>query len=281
VFLGPAAWLTGLGLPPVDVLEALRFGAGVAGEAGLGPPAGQAGAGGESAARWIHLYAVTVGVAVVLPRLMLAAVAAVQAHRRERHFALDLGDPYYRRLLGGFALGPVRLRVVPYSTTLGEPAQAGMRDLARVLLGEDAELALRPAVPYGAEDRAADGLAVADPHTPLTVALFALAATPETENHGTFLDRLRAGVGGALAVVVDTSGYLNRLGGADEAGARARVQERGALWRAFCIARGVPVVCVDLTALDAEARAAIERALGGAASPLAVMAAVNGALAAR
>src|SRR5690606_2460826 len=54
--LGPASALTGLALPDAPALADLRFDAGP----------------GERAARWIHLYAVSVALYVLLPRLLLA-----------------------------------------------------------------------------------------------------------------------------------------------------------------------------------------------------------------
>jgi hypothetical protein len=244
-FLGPASQLSGLPLPSVDDLAAIRF---------------SAGSGGENAARWIHLYAITVGAVVIVPRLLLAAAAALMEHRRARTFTLDFAQPYFRRLLGGLATtGPVRLRVAPYSYTVDEAAQAGLREVAKKLLGDDADLALRPPIAFGAEESASEGLRATDPQVPLTVAVFSLAATPESENHGVFLERLRAALASHLAVIVDEAGYRLRLGA--QAGAAERLAERRNTWLSFCSARRIAAMCIDLSAPDL---VGVERELGPA-----------------
>jgi len=244
-FLSPAAHLLGIAFPSVAEIAALRF-----------PSAT-----GENAARWIHLYSVTVGAVVIVPRLLLALVAAWRERRLSSRVPVDLDAPYFRRLLGPFARGKVRLRVVPYSYTIDEASIAGLRAVAGRLLGDDVELLLSPSVAYGDERSSREGLAVADPQVPLTIALFSLAATPEGENHGAFIDALRAALAAGrksqFAVIVDEAGYRRRLG----AQSAERVAERRQAWQSFCAARGLAVACVDLSDPDL---ASVERELAAA-----------------
>ncbi len=243
--LGPAAALLGLSFPSVEEIAAIRF---------------PASAGGERAAQWIHLHALTVLLAVIVPRLLLFALAALHERRHSRHVPLDLQAPYFRRLLGPLRSGEVRLRVVPYSHTVDEGAAHGLRALAQRLLGEGAGLTLAPSVAYGDEARAAQGVLAADPQVPLTLGLFSLAATPEAENHGEFLATLRralaaprsgdAPAGSAMAILVDEASYRRRLGTDSGTGAAARLEERREAWRAFGATRGLAVACVDLAAPD-------------------------------
>jgi hypothetical protein len=80
--LGPASTITGIALPEAPAFEALRFSAGP----------------GVNAAPWLHLYAVTVGLVVLLPRLALALGNRwLEAHLAAR-FPLPLGEPYFRGL---------------------------------------------------------------------------------------------------------------------------------------------------------------------------------------
>jgi hypothetical protein len=79
----------------------------------------------------------------------------------------------------------------------------------------------------------------------LVVALFNLAATPETENHGVFLDRLRARTPGALALIVDEGPYRTRLNA--QAGAETRIAERRQAWSGLAQTREMRPVFVDLT----------------------------------
>ena len=241
LFLSPAAQLIGVPFPSVDEIAALRFTNGAPGNA--------------NAALWIHLYAVTVGA-----RLTLALVASWQERWRARRFTFDMNEPYFRRLAGSFTAGAARLRVIPYSYTVDEEAMSGLRAVAVALLGDDAEVVLHPAITFGAESSASQMLPAADSGVLLTLALFGLAATPENENHGTFLKALRSASESArLAVLIDESGYRRRLG--VQAGADARLEERRNAWRYFCRALALEAAFVDLSAPDLRA---LERDLEGA-----------------
>jgi hypothetical protein len=230
--LGPAASALGTPFPGVAELEALRW------------PASA----GENAARWMHWYALTVGALVIAPRLVLAALARWRERWLERRFPISLDEPYFRRLLAGFAPHAVRLRVLPYSYTVDEASARGLDAVSKTLLGDDAEPMLRPAVPFGAEAIAAEGIDPADRTVPLTAALFNLAATPERENHGAFLDALRAALGPRLLALVDEAPYRRRLG--TQPATRDRLAERRGAWNAFAVAHRVPIAFVDLGAPD-------------------------------
>jgi hypothetical protein len=243
-FLSPAANLLGMPFPTVDEIAALRFGTTT----------------GESAARWIHWYAITVGAVVIVPRLVLWLVAVLRERWLAHRLPVDLEAPYFRRLIGPFARGAVRLRVVPYSYSVDETSIAGLRAIAQRLLGDDAELMLTPPVAYGDEQGAGRGIVPADAQAPLTIALFSLAATPESENHGAFVAALRSAVarGSRCAAIVDESGYRRRLG----AQAADRIAERRQAWQAFGAAQGLALACIDLETPDlGQAERALEPAL--------------------
>jgi hypothetical protein len=240
--LGPAARLVGMPFPGVEAIEAMRM---------------TGGAGGTNAGPWIHLYAVTLGMAVVLPRLLFAAIAAWRERRLARALPLDFGTPYFRRALAAFSARAARVRVVPYSVTLDEPSHAGLQALVHHLFGDAAQLALRAPVAFGEEERSAADLPRREDDVPLTLAVFNAAATPENENQGRFLDTLRAALDTPLAVVVDSGPYARRLGAAGT----TRLAERLDAWRAFCAGRGLACATTDLAAPDLPA---VERALSGA-----------------
>lgn len=81
LLLAPASWATGITLPDVAPLRVVPGGAAVA-----------------SAAPWIHLYAATLAIFVLLPRGLLALRAAFGVQWRSRHFALSLDSPYFEAL---------------------------------------------------------------------------------------------------------------------------------------------------------------------------------------
>jgi hypothetical protein len=216
-------------------IEALRFSART--------PAG----GGE---RWVHLYGATIMLLVVLPRLLLAAFAGWRARRMARRFPLDLEHPYFRKLADSIGAGtPAVLRVLPYSYTLDEARDRGLWTVAAMALGAQARVLLRPTVPYGEEPKEAlREHAFDDAGVTVTAALFSLAATPEKENHGAFLDYLGRNSKRGLAVLLDESSLVER--GAGQAGLEARIGERISLWRQFCSFHGTAATVVNLLEPD-------------------------------
>ena len=224
-------------------IEALRIAPGVATAAGTAANAAANAAAGE---RWVHLYGATILLLVILPRLVLALFAALRAGRLARRFPLELEHPYFRKLADSIGAGtPAVLRVLPYSFTLDEARDRGLWTVAAMALGAQARVLLRPTVPYGEEPKEALREAALDEAgVTVTAALFNLAATPEKENHGAFLDYLSRNSKRGVAVLLDESGMLERAAG--QAGVDARVNERIALWRQFCSFHGTAATVVNL-----------------------------------
>ena len=225
--LGPAAALTGIALPDVEGYARLRFSAGE----------------GVIAAPWLHLYAVTVGLAVVLPRVLLALGDRWLESRLASRFPLPLGEPYYRDLTRMLREEPVSVRVVPYSAQLSPQATLNLGTLLTRSLGARTAVSVAPATAFGAEDDVEPRQIVGD--ATLIATLFALTATPEAENHGAFVDRLRAAAPEhRLVVLVDESAFKRQFG------TTPRLDERRALWRGFAAERSAAVAFVDLEQPD-------------------------------
>ena len=224
VLFMPAEWLLGLQGFTVADIEALRF-------ANPATP--------EGGRRWVLLYAATLSLLVIAPRLILAAIAHLQAHLRASRVAIDLEQPYFRQLRTKMG-GPAGvLRVLPYSFTIDEARDRGLAQVAAMLLGENASVMLRPSSAYGDEPdlSVAGGAGVT-----LTAVLFNLAATPENENHGAFISQLKAATP-QMTVLIDESSLAERLGA--DAG-KARLAERILLWQQFCAHHKVVPVIVNL-----------------------------------
>lgn len=238
--LGPASALSGLPLPDRDAIAALRV-----------VPGGLA-TGGGAAAPLIHLHALTLLLAVVLPRGALAGLAWRKAIALRR----DLPQPDRLRAAAPSA--------TPVSTS-GDPGRL-------VLLAHGAVDRGRAAALVAALPHAGDGVIVevatgdedtaAWPSTVDTVLLLApMTATPEDESHGRLLARLRLALPVArIIVVVDAEPFERRFGQWP-----ARVEERRAAWRSFATRAGVAVALLDLAAFDAGRwRAAIDEACAAA-----------------
>lgn len=161
--LGPAAWLLGLPFPQVEDIAQLQA-----------PGHGSAGL-------WIHMWALTGFVGIVLPRLILAWISSRSARKAAESFTLPLDEPYYLQLLSPDRGGGTQIDIVPYSY---QPSPAAMEFLGKCLLdliGNQATLYWREPLPYGQESF--DWLkATSSPQT--VVILCNLAQTPEAEVHG-------------------------------------------------------------------------------------------------
>jgi hypothetical protein len=118
--LAPASVFTGIVVPAVAPLQ-------------LAPGA----AAQASAAPWIHLYAATLALFVVLPRAALAAWAAVRSRRLVRHFPLPLVGSYFEGLHPLMRPGPPRpLRLLWLPLV---PPAPGTRLLGHELVADAAE----------------------------------------------------------------------------------------------------------------------------------------------
>lgn len=242
--LAPASALTGIALPDVAGVAALQVGPD---RAASGP-----------AAPWIHLFAATLALFVVAPRLLFASWAALQAWRRARRFEIPLAEPYFQRLLVAARRRQARVEVLPHGAAPSSQAVLGLRAVFAETFGEDVALRVAAPLRYGEEE--AGALPAADPDTTLVVALFDLAVTPEPETQGRLVDTLRERAGAPLVLLVDGSAFRHRFAALPQ-----RVAERRAAWHAFAEAHRVGFVEVELDEPDLAA------ALRGFEAALAVL----------
>jgi uncharacterized protein DUF2868 len=219
VLYAPASWLTGIAVPDTAHLEAIRW---------------RDGAGGESAAPWLHLLAATVLVFVIVPRIALAIASAVGAWRAARSPALPASlagyfDAVFREV--GLSVAARAQRVIPYAYEPPPEALARLRDLLQ------APLDMAPMLAYGREEDLAE-----PPDGAGGALLFTLASTPEDENHGRVIAAARRWRS-APVVIVDEGPYAARMG----EGMKERVDERRRAWRQFVAAHGLEPRFVDLS----------------------------------
>ena len=237
--LAPASLLTGIAVPDVAGIAALRLVPGAIATA--------------SAAPWIHLTATTLALAVVAPRALLALASAFVAARRKRRFVIDLGEPYFQRLLTLAHRARASLLVVPHGAAPAPQAVLGLQALLARVFGDGVKIAFTPPVAYGDEDRP---LPATPAGTTLRLALFDAAATPEPEAQGRLLAALGATQPPVL-LLVDLSDFERRF-----AAMPARVAERRAAWQQLAAAHGLAAAAVALQAPELDGAAqALEDAL--------------------
>ncbi|HYC53963.1 MAG TPA: DUF2868 domain-containing protein [Candidatus Binatia bacterium] len=229
VVLSPAAALLDVTLPDAAGLAAMRAPAD-------GP-----------AAIWIHLWAVTAALVVLLPRGVLAAAAWSRQARLSRRLDVDPIGGSFRVLLAPDRGAGLAVDVLPYSYGVGGREADTLRELLHDVFGLQADVQIGAVVPYG-EDAAYEGA----PHVPgarrpaCTVVVYGLVQSPEREVHGRFASELRAhaGNGSCVLALVDSSAWHARLGSGEE----RRQAERQRAWDRVLHEAGLPPLHVDLAA---------------------------------
>ncbi len=234
--LGPVAALSGLPLPDVSAVEALRVAPGAA--SGIG-------AADNGAATWIHLYALTLALLVVLPRSLLVAWSLLRADRLARRFPLPLDSAYFQRLIRQQQGAHARVQVLPYAQAPAAASTLGLRNVLAATFGDAVQLDVLPTTAYGSEVDASP----APKGTTASIALFDLAATPEADSQGRYLRGLatRGAELGAtpLVMLVDESSFKRRFAGSAE-----RVAQRSAAWQQLAASLGTVAVLIDLERPD-------------------------------
>jgi len=226
--LGPASALLGLELPDVAPLQ---------------------GPGGEGeAAPWIHLYAVTAVLFVVLPRTLLALIEAYRCSRLAAEVPVDLHDAYFRRQFSAWRGATREVDIVPYSFSPRPVALDRLRALLQDAFGARARIRVGEPLSYGAESRGVVPGLEADANGAIReaylVVLFNLAQSPEIEVHGGFLQELKDQLEQErhrLLVLIDVSAYHERVADAE------RRQERLRSWVRVVNEVGLSAVDLELS----------------------------------
>lgn len=234
--LGPASWMTGVRVPAVEVIAAMRW---------TGPETG-----GVNAGPWIFLYTATVVGLVIGPRLLLAFWQGVRTLRMSRRFPVAGREDFYiRRLLRGAGGAPGTARVTPYAYRPGEETRRRLSSALRGALGDGAEVRFDEPIDYGGEDR---WLAEqpGNPEEDYHILLFTLSATPEEENHGALAAALAqrgagSGAGTVLAALIDESPFRAHFAG--QAGLEERIAGRLDAWRRALAGSRIAPLGVDLS----------------------------------
>ena len=116
--LQPASVLSGIALPDAAAFASLQA---AHGDSRAGAPA----------APWIHLFALTLLWAVVLPRTLLALLCLGRAGLLARRFRLPLDEPYFQRLARLQRGGAAQVAVWPYGHAPSPQAALGAAGAVR------------------------------------------------------------------------------------------------------------------------------------------------------
>ncbi len=240
--LAPASALTGIAVPDTAALAAQQLAPGQAAQAPAAP--------------WLHLYAATLALFVIGPRLLLALWALTRIGWLRRHVAVAVDEPYFQQLLQLAEGRSAAVWLLPHAVPPAAAVALAVQGQLTALTGGAGQLRLADALPFGAEDDAAR--CTPPPGTTRVLVLVDLAATPEAEVHGRLLATLAASAGGTRRVLLaDETAFAQRMGHAPE-----RVAERRQAWQQLADAGGVPLVTAALGAASPAAAQALQRALG-------------------
>jgi len=233
--LGPASTVTGVPIPPVDQIAAMRW---------TGPTGG-----GVNAGPWIHLYTATAFGVVVIPRLILAGWSAIRARRLAGRFGVPGREDFYiRRLLRDAHGAAGSVRVTPYAYRPEATIRDRLAHILREAMGDATSVHFDQPVDYGAEEGwlSETVLRRDDDHH---ILLFSLSATPEMENHGALV----AGLARRLAdektgtlpgAIIDESAFREHFAG--QAGLDKRIATRSEAWSKIVGGAGLVPLAIDL-----------------------------------
>jgi Protein of unknown function (DUF2868) len=169
ILFAPASWLLSIPMPGVDAIASLR------------------GTAKANAAIWIHFWAMTTVLFIILPRTLLAVAALRRKTRLATDMQLPVNEPYFRRLLNPYRGKGLLVEVLAYSHRVKEADDRLLAFLSEAF-GLLADIHVGHSVQYG--DRHPQF--PADPDRGLcAVVLFNVAQAPE-ETHSEFLEELKA-----------------------------------------------------------------------------------------
>ena len=222
IFLGPASLVTGIPVPD--------------------PSRG-------SAAPWIHLWATTAALFIIIPRILLANMA--RSTRRETLARID--EDWHReteRCRRTSNPTPAVADIFPVHMDPASPARDAIRTIARHLWGPEVLAHFHPSIAYGNEEDASFPASSNPAHR---ILLFSFAATPEQDLHGTIAAHAATPPSPHCLAILDASSFEDRFAALPEY--RNRTASRLAAWRKV-LPPALPILMLDSHARQSPAEAA-------------------------
>lgn len=218
VALAPATWVPGLALPDVGGIESIQA------------------PGEETAAAWIHRYALAVGLVVIVPRLILAILSGARARRLGGALPVREEAPiYFKTLLAEKRGAKTVVRVIPHRLELDSRERDALRERLHAHWGGSLWMDFLEPVAYGDEEEFSERAAELVKSDHVTV-VCGLSATPEDESQGRLMRAVSAArAGGDVLLVLQDGDFTGRFG-------EARATERRAAWEKLAGECRIPVL---------------------------------------
>ena len=214
----PASKVTGVSIP-LDELPQMRRGAGT--------PAAHPG----TALPWIHLYAATLGLLVIAPRLLFAWLEHARAGRIP---AMEIRGGDWRDYFAGLRASAegdgATVEILAYALSVDDAARDRWRRMARMRWRDVDGVECHGIVP-GHET---DFVRSWSPAAPRVMMVFNLAVTPEHEVHRVLVEEIAAKLrqtrpGSPVLLALDDTELRRRWSGF--ADAAAKLEGRASAWR--------------------------------------------------
>jgi len=209
-----------------------------------------------SAAPWIHLWAATAALFILVPRLLLWNMA-----RLEQRAATNSLDNHWHRIAercrDSSGSRAAILHVFPVHAEPDSPSRDALRVIAQHLWGPATLAHFHPPVAYGSED---DAFASLTEPPSLLALVFSLAATPEQDLHGTLAAAALTSLSttGRAIALLDAAAFESRYASLPEY--QDRLRSRLAAWRKI-LPPSLPVIILDSSARSNPAHTARSLAL--------------------
>ncbi len=166
--LGPATAISGGEIPSIDELDTIRM---TKGEEVAG----------QNAARWIHWYAITVGLFVLIPRFLFAFIWRIKASALARTLPFrDVSSRYFEHLLAVSTGDSVEVHIVPYGLAPNDPKKRVAIRALEEQFEKPLKVTWNAPIAFGEED---EFTPTDQPDGSSLVPFYSLAATPEKETH--------------------------------------------------------------------------------------------------
>jgi len=213
--LGPAITISGDQLPTLEELNAMHW------------QSGESEVGGQKAADWIHWYAISIGLFVILPRSLLGLLWRLRGSRLRQTLPYRDICPHYFEHLLAISTGNTReLQVIPYSLRPDDESKQVIVSRFESALQCPVKIEWLPTVEFGSEEAPVDLLLEDSARQAL---LFNFAATPEKETHLTLHQTLSGEASKPVEyIVLETSSFDEKA--ADFPDVAKRHSERLRAW---------------------------------------------------
>ena len=208
--------------------------------------AGAEEAAGENAGKWIHWYAITIGIFVIIPRALLAIFWRTRSAHLSRTLPFrEVSPGYFDHLLAISTGSSLTVSIVPYPVS---PDEAMQRRILRTLedqFEKPVGINWLAAVDFGEEEEAAPGLEGE------VIPLFDFASTPEKETQLALYQTLSGAAPNPLRfALLETSSFDRKTESLPDG--KERKQARMSAWKNLFEAESVDLISVVNTTTSNE-----------------------------